>query len=355
MKKIAILTITNSGLNFGNRLQNYALQEVLKESGAHVETIRSVKAIGSSKILSQIRYCIKIIIKNDKRRQNFSKFNKKHISFCSKNRIENVNEKDFADMFDGFVAGSDQVWNPNFHFNSDFEFASFAPQSKRFSYAASVGVSVIFEEQKSNFKKNISGMRRISVREEDSVDLIKQFVDNEVFVHVDPTMLLPKEVYISMEEPLKKQLPPRYMLVYFLGNIPQTYRDEIKKLAYSLELNIVELSETKKSEFYNIGPQHFIYAINHAEYICTDSFHGSVFSLLFEKQLSIFPRIGNDVEMNSRIQTLVTKFGIQDRVVFSEESLKAAKRTIDYCSVNKVLNEERKKSRDYLAKCIEEM
>lgn len=347
MKKAAILTITNSGLNFGNRLQNFALQEALKECGFEVETIQSAKSVRNSKQLSAIRWIVKNVAKNDKRRKYFRKFNRRYVQFAKHVRYENVNENEFADQYDVFVAGSDQVWNPNFHFNSDFEFAAFAPESKRFSYAASIGVSDIKAEHRERFVKNLNGMKMISVREEDSIELIKRLTGKDAQIHIDPTMLLEKEIYFAMEECPPQGLPEKYLLMYFLGNVTAEYKENIQKLAEKLGVELVVLSETKGTKYYNIGPQHFLYAINHADFICTDSFHGSVFSILFQKQFSIFVRTDKDVPMNSRIETLVNKFGLRDRLA-KELDVEGALEKINYAKVNETLAMEREKSMGYL-------
>ena len=347
MKKIAILTITNSGLNFGNRLQNFALQESLRDCGAEVETIQSAKSVKGSIILSSIRRTIKMIVKNDKRRKCFNHFNKKYVTFSKKIRYENINESDFANKYDAFVAGSDQVWNPNFHFNSDFEFASFAPENKRYSYAASIGVSDIKGEHKEAFIKNIQGMKELSVREEDSIPLIRRLTGRDALIHVDPTMLLEKEKYFEIEEIPPQGLPEKYLLTYFLGNVPDEYQRNIQKLADRLSLEVVNLSETKGTKYYEIGPQHFLYVLHHADYICTDSFHGSVFSILFEKRFSIFVRTDNDVPMNSRVETLVHKFGLQERLT-ENMNVEDALVAINYERVNEILAKERVEAKEYI-------
>lgn len=347
MKKVAILTITNSGLNFGNRLQNYALQRVIEKQGVEVETIISAKSLKKSIILSKGRRFLKIISKRDDRHKYFKEFNKKYIKFSNVIRYENINELEFADAYDAFFSGSDQVWNPNFHFNSDFEFAAFAPKDKRYSYAASIGVSHIKDNQRDDFIKNINGMKELSVREEDSIPLIKELTGRDARVHVDPTMLLERSEYEKMECCPPQGLPDKYMLVYFLGNVTTEYRENIKKLSESLGVEVVELSETKGTKYYNIGPQHFIYAINHAEYICTDSFHGSVFSILFHRNFSIMSRVGADVSMNSRITTLAHKFGLENRID-NNLNLDIAQTPIDYDKVDNILSQERTLSNDYL-------
>lgn len=348
MKKAAILTITNSGLNFGNRLQNYALQQTLQEQRVEVETIISAKAVKKSLILSKCRRLIKIVSKRDLRSRYFNEFNKKYVHRSSTVRYENINEYVFADKYDIFIAGSDQVWNPNFHFNSDFEFASFAPENKRYSYAASIGVSEIKEEQREQFIRNVKGMKAISVREADSVELIKKLTGrDDALLHVDPVMLLDRSCYEEMECAPPQGLPEKYLLVYFLGAVPEEYKINISKLSKALGTEIVELSESKGSKYYGIGPQHFLYVINHAQYICTDSFHGSVFSILFHKNFSMLQRVGRDVEMNSRILTLAQKFALEQRID-NALNLEIAQAPIDYAKIDKILEEERRKSKEYL-------
>lgn len=352
MKKVAILTITNSGLNFGNRLQNFALQRYLRQFDVDAENIVSAKSVHNSMVLSKLRRRIKLLLKNDERRQYFNEFNKKYIKASKTIRYEGINEQWFADKYDLFIAGSDQVWNPNFHFNSDFEFASFAPKSKRYSYAASIGVSSISDEHIGKFKENLMGMEALSVREYDSAPLIRELTGREAMVHIDPTMLIDREVYGTIEQLPPQGMPSRYMFVYFLGNVPDDYWNNINRLAEKLGLEVVELSECKGTKYYNVGPQHFLYALNHADYICTDSFHGSVFSILFEKQFTIFTRTDNDVPMNSRIETLVATFGLEERVS-ADMDVEQALKKIDYAKVGEILERERSRAKEYLEKiCV---
>lgn len=346
MKKVAILTITNSGMNFGNRLQNFALQEALRKSGAEVKTIRSAKSLKNSLVLSKGRRLVKAVVKHSKRRSIYHKFENTYIDYDNKIRFENVNESEFADRYDAFVAGSDQVWNPNFHFNSDFEFASFAPEEKRFSYAASVGVSDITDEQRPKFVNNLKGIQKISVREADSVDLIEKLIGIRPMLHVDPTMLLDAEEYYKIEDKPDYDMPERYLFMYYLGNVSDEYKAKVQQIADSKGLKIIKFTETTGEPFYNIGPQHFLYLIHHADYICTDSFHGCVFSILFGKKFAIFTRQDADVPMNSRIETLVGTFDLNERLV---ENLEGDYfKEIDYDAVYSVLGEKRKEAYTYL-------
>lgn len=353
VKKIGIVTITNSGMNFGNRLQNYALQEKLKEYGVQPETIYSSNVCGNSLLLSGIRRIIKIIVKRSKRRRFFNKFDKKYIDKAKIVRYGRLNDRSLSNKYAAFITGSDQVWNPNYHFNSEFEFLRFTEKKKRYSYAASFGVDEIADIYKENYGKWIKEMHKVSVREESGSKLIKELTGRVVPVHVDPCMLLTIKDYKRIEEKPSSSLPKRYLLTYLLGNKLSEYRIFIKEMAESLGLEIVELSEGSRSSFYHIGPQHFVYLFRHAEYICTDSFHGTVCSILFEKRFTVFFRKDKDVPTNARIKTLLNKMQLYNRLfgeLTAEESIKA----IDYYEVNELLENERRKTEDYF-KTISEL
>ena len=346
-KKVAIITITNSGTNFGNRLQNYALQEALKQYNVDVETIYSSKSVMNSILMSWIRRMAKQTLKRSNRKLFFDEFNKKHVNISNKIRYEKLNEKSFADKYDAFIAGSDQVWNPNFHFNSNFEFMTFADPKKRYSYAASFGVDTIPEPFVENYKKWLGQMHKISVREFTGQFIVENLVDKNALVHIDPTMLISKEKYIKIEEKPYQTIPKDYLLVYFLGEKASEYDMFIQKLAETEGLEIIELSEIPSNQFYNIGPQHFIYLFRNAKYICTDSFHGAVFSTIFEKRYTVFFRQSHEVPMNNRIETLLNKVGLTNRL-YGKLSLEDSMVEIDYEAVNSRIEEERKKANNYL-------
>ena len=317
MKKIAIITITNSGLNFGNRLQNYALQKTLESLSATVETIYSSKSIFNSIIFSRMRRIAKIILRSDKRRRSFNKFDRKHINKSAITRYECLNDYVFNSEYDAFVAGSDQIWNPHFHFNSDFEFMTFADKNKRFSYAASFGVSQIPKEYESSYKNMLSDISSVSVREEQGAAIVNELTGRDVPIHIDPALLLDKEDYMPLIEKPDMKTPEKYILTYFLGIVSAEQKAFVNQISQELKLPIVELSDSRNSPFYGLGPSHFLYLINHSEYICTDSFHGAVFSILFKKKFTVCYRekaIGEE-KMHSRIDTLLSKLHLEERIL----------------------------------------
>ena len=352
MKKVAILTITNSGMNFGNRLQNYALQEALRNVGAKVATIRSAKSIGHSFFLSNTRRLVKGVINNSIRKKLYSEFEREYIEYDPDFRYENINESSFADKYDIFIAGSDQIWNPYFKFNSDFEFATFAPSKKRYSYAASIGVTELDEEKRKKLTENLLGMRRLSIREQDGVELVKELTGIVPARHIDPTMLLDIEEYIKIEKKPKNSLPEKYLFMYFLGNVSGEYQKNVREIASAFDLEIVQFSENPGDSMYNLGPLNFLYIVHHADFVCTDSLHGLIFSLLYKKKFAIFTRQDKEVSMNGRMQTMISLFGLESRMI--ENLQKDYELDIDYVGIEKRLSLEREKSFSYLREIINE-
>ena len=352
MKRAAIITITNSGMNFGNRIQNYALQTVLEGHSVCVETIYSAKGIKKSILLSTLRRLFKTIIKTSKRRRHFNSFEGKYIKKAKRVRYERINDHYFKNKYDAFIAGSDQVWNPTFGFNSEFEFMTFAEPAKRYSYAASFGVGEIPEEHRQAFAERLSQLQAISVREDKGKDIVKRLTNREAKVHIDPTMLLTAGHYSKIEEKPKSPIPDQYLLSYFLGQQKAEHRAFIEQVAQKQNLAVLELSELADSALYHVGPQHFLYLLRHAEYICTDSFHGTIFSILFHKQFTVFYRYNKDVPMNSRVETLLEKMEIENRL-FGELTIEASLEDIPYHHVDRLLEKERQDADEYLRAIIE--
>ena len=347
MKKIAIVTITNSGMNFGNRLQNYALQHVLESYSADVRTIYSSKSVRSSLFLSRVRRNAKMILKSCGRRRNFNLFDKKHIKKAKQIRYEHINENIFNKKFDVFIAGSDQIWNPEFHFNSGFEFLTFADPQKRYSYSASFGLEDIPDKHKKDYAEWLKSMRSISVREKQGCEIVKKLTGRDAFLHIDPTMLLDAEHYAQMEEKPSAKLPEKYLLMYFLGEKKPEYTAFTEGIAKKTGLPVLELSESAGSPLYNIGPQHFLYLLRHAEYICTDSFHGTIFAAIFQRRFTVFYRSDRNSPMNSRIDTLLEKLRLQVRL-YSALDIEDYVGDMNYAEVDRLVADERASAHDYL-------
>ena len=350
MKCIAIVTITNSGPNFGNRLQNYALQTVLERLGCITETIFTANIIRRSIMLSRVRWFIRSIIKRTKRQYYFAQFDKKYIHPARRIRYQTLNDNDFSkDGYAAAVVGSDQVWNPEFHFNTDFEFLPFMPPEKRYAYAASFGVDSIPPDRREAVAGFLRDMREISVREDTGRTIVKELTGRDVPVLIDPTLLLNLPDYEAIIEKPPQPIPERYVLTYLLSDPSESAGELIRQTAEELGLPIVTLNELKDCVYFNTGPQHFLYLIRHADYIFADSFHGTIFSIIFHRQFTAFHRHGGDDRMSSRIDTLLRITHLENRL-FNNPAMAPALAAIDYTSVDERIAAEREQAMQYLRK-----
>lgn len=376
MEKVAIITL-NGYFNYGNRLQNYAVQEVLKSYGFNTETIvvnvnnkktdnnilpikkvKRLKGKDIEDILNKIKtilwnkfYKKDINMSKSIRTETFKKFTYDYIKETNYTISDNNILEDLSDRYDYFVTGSDQVWNPNYNYGSSIYFLTFAPKNKRISYAPSFGVSEIKPEYADNYKEWLSGMHRLSIREDDGAKIIKELTGRDAPVLVDPTLLLTREKWLSIAKEANNKPKGKYLLTYFLGGIPPEYKKQIKSIVKENNLEVINLGDIREKETYRTGPSEFIDYINSCSVFCTDSFHGAVFSILMEKPFIVYERMGTSLSMYSRINTLLNKFDLNSR---KAENIKTNEDVfyIDYSHVPLILEEERNKAFDYLKEAL---
>jgi len=376
MGKIGLITL-NGYFNYGNRLQNYALQEVIKSLGFYVETVINNRVMNKSKKVNAIKRISNIkgktleelihkvllklwnythkeeITKSEfVRTEIFKKFTSDYIKETNYIISDNNIPDDLSDQYDYFITGSDQVWNPNYIYGSSIYFLAFAPKHKRIAFAPSFGVSEIKAEYVERYKEWLSGMHRLSVREDDGAKIIKELTGRDAPVLVDPTMLLTKEKWLSIAKPAKNKPKGKYLLTYFLGGIPPKYKSQIRNIVKENNLEVINLGDLREKETYETGPSEFIDYINSCSIFCTDSFHGTVFSILFQKPFIAYERMGSALSMYSRIDTLLNKFDLNCR---KAESIKTNDEVfdIDYSHVPPILEQERKKAIDYLKEALD--
>lgn len=347
MKKIGIVTITKNP-NYGNSLQMIAMQYVLRDLGYAPETIKNYD--GSTLFINQsnIKYHMKVFLNRNGarrlnvRRKRFCKCLSHHIKFSKAYWLGSEMKKFVPDYFDYYIVGSDQVWNPFFGMASDFEMLRFVPNQKRIAYAASTGIES-FEGLDSNrikqISKSLKDFKSISVREEAGAEIIRQYTRKETPVCIDPTMLLTVKQWDTILEKPELKLPKKYLAVYMLGNITEEYRKEIEEIANAHGAKPINLLN---DEFFYLNPLEFVWIIKNSCFVCTDSFHATVFSILYHREFKIYNRKDRHRDQNSRFKTLLKKCGIQSI------------ETIDWNEVEINLTKERVKSADYLKNALGE-
>lgn len=379
MKKIAITTVY-TGFNFGSSLQAYASRVFYENLGYEVDILAHKGGIVKGRdirIGKLLNIVARTIIRPALMKKTFLTYKtslSKEIKEEAKNEFmvfEREKIKPYKDTFNNFkkyaasnevfacICGSDQIWNATNIYIDPLFYLKFAPRSKRVAYAPSFGKDEIPNYNKNIIKKNIMGIDHISVREEQGVKIIKDLTGKNAQAVIDPTLLLNKEQWIDKVNK-KVQTPKNYLLMYFLDKPSQIAVEYIKQIARDLDLEIISIptkingfDEFNVIEYSNIGPEQFVNLINDAKFVCTDSFHGMVFSCNLNTPFYIFKRnYGAATDQSSRIVSLLDKIDLKDRFIsniyIDDKKMKEIEVELDFNKANLLLEEERKKSINYL-------
>ena len=272
---------------------------------------------------------------------------------------------DLGKKYDAVLVGSDQNWLPGFSFGN-FTSLRFVPDNvRKISYATSLGVSDYPKYCWPSSRKAWSRIDFLSVREQQGADIIKQVCgpDSSVQVVVDPTYLLTKTQWEGLI-PIEKKSDQKYVFCYFLGNddnskkIARQFADE-KHLKLVSVLSTESFSDIDKTFADRIvresSPEDFVNWIRGAEYVFTDSFHGTAFSVINEKQFFIFYRKRAETSSrNSRIDNILGKWGLKDRLILPgvQDVDFSSLTSIDYEKVNVLVSKEREKSLTFLKEAL---
>ena len=377
MKKIGIITIHNSP-NYGACLQSYALWKYIIDQGYECEIIDLYRPyqeeyIPSRKFLTsaqrvtfkqRIKKFIKKLLFPEKKKLLFSSTAKPKFDEFNKqitlSRTYRGPDELYADppLYDLYISGSDQLWNPEQPYCLEPYFLTFVPSGrKKISYSTSIGLDDISEEDKRDFKKWLASYSDISVREKTAKRLLESFLDKEVIQVADPTFLLDLEIWNSLAIKPIDQKP--YLLLFSLY-----YQADLVeyclKLCEEAGLSLVVLTQIlPESNRYKVvkdaGPREFIGYIAQAEMFITDSFHGTVFSLIMgAKNFYTYIRLGN--KRGSRIIDLLETYQLSNHLLnpeltISYEQLKS--NSINRDQVLKTMVQERENSRGFLNKDLE--
>lgn len=381
MKKIGIITHYHDSINYGGNFQAYALCEFLNQNDFQPEQLSF-----PFKIVSLVEYPKLSLWKKMKKKGLKAVFNRiiRRLEAKKKQKIEqeiinqkskafyNFNQKiiphsqtvygnetiqNAANNYDVFITGSDQVWNLNWY--NPAYFLSFAGSDKiKLSYAASMAMDSITEAQKELITEHLKDFKAVSVRERNAVDLLQGTFSGEIQHVLDPTLLLSKSDWDAVKE--EYPIDGKYIFCYFLGNNAKERKlakdfakkhnlklmaiangyDDIKYFKNSLDCKVL----------FDISPQQFLFLVEHAEYVFTDSFHAVVFSFIYQKQYYVFNRSANG-EMSSRITSILELFKAEPRFCTGDKeqlSYLEALPDIDYTQKLEVFEDMKERSKKFL-------
>lgn len=366
--KVGLLTV-HCSKNPGASLQAHALAKKIMELGGNVEVINycPIYFLDPMDPMKRKRWSIKEKIKaaiigraQQRRYRLFLDFNWKYLPRTTA-RYNTPEDLKAAKMdYDIYICGSDQIWNPeNVNHDTSF-FFDFVPEGKgaRVSYAASIGQDNLSVEDREWIRKGISHFDAISIREQAGVMLARELLNSDKIIQsIDPTLLYPGNYWRSMARKPAQNLPNRFILYYPIQNMAFSF-DVIGWIKKETGLPCIALDGgVKKNPYANVqirsyGPCEFLWLIDHADYIITNSFHGTVLSLLLKKRVIAY----RHSTRNSRLESVLRLLNLNEIQISDLEDLKK----IDWkliCEkenmIDELLKEERKIAEEYLRSVLE--
>lgn len=387
MKKIAIVSCYFHK-NYGSMLQAYATQKIVDELGYENETIycgNPQMYMTQSKFKYYFRKLTNKDVLVDKLRRSKVKIKEKmpNSSYSSDVKVRNKKFEEFSQnrfrvtgkytgreelvkditRFDIVLVGSDQLWSPA-NIDNDYYTLTFVPDEiPKIAYATSFGVSSLPEYQKDTAKSFLERFSAISVREKAGADIVEQAIGERPRVVVDPTLLFTADAWKEIQ-PRERIVKESYIFCYFLGNNPihREFAEKVKKETGMKIVVLQHMDEYIKSDEtfgdikpYDVGPGEFVNLIRFADYVCTDSFHGTVFSIIHQRKFFTFNRFmnKNKISTNSRIDNLLGCLGLENRRKTGAENVsECLAAEIDYERIFTKLESMRKESRKYLEDAI---
>ncbi len=367
MKSVGIITFHNAH-NCGALLQTFALQETLKCMGYEVKIInykdkeitRNYKLIRYSrknpfKTIKFLYESVKFYKINKQRYDAFNNFINHNLRLTKLYQNTKSLKEDFP-KFDYYITGSDQVWNVKLIGRKaiDAYTLNFGNNNiKRISYAASIGKSNIDKRYQEQYRKNISKLDYISVREETAKRVLKKMIDKPIEVVLDPTFLLTRNEWDNNLTKYKKY-KEKYILIYLMEE-----NEECKKIVEYLSektgMKVIHFKREKiyKNELdngYTCDPLEFVNMIRQAEYVVTNSFHATVFSIIYNKKFFTIPHS----KVSSRTMDLLNTMGLKNRSIYNLQDFFNSDYDFetDYFEIEKMISKYREKSLKFLEKAL---
>lgn len=377
--KIGILSMQRI-INYGSFLQAYSLKKNIEKLGHEVEFVdykaepalvqNTEKSRSENRIIHKLKKCkdqmfFPYRVSDKVLNENLSKmYDMEGKYYTDYFKILGLTkEKNITPKLDALVIGSDEVFNcvqanPEVGYSRQL-FGKDYQADKLISYAASFGNTTLKEIEAYGIKDEIADMLSqfdaISVRDKNSISVIQELVKSEPEYHVDPVFLYDYEPHM----PKKKQTEQGYIVIYsYACRIKKEEAAQIKKFAQKVKKPVICLSGPQFyfKNYRAYAPFEMLEFIKNADYVITDTFHGSVFSIKYNRNFAVYTRGGHgaDYGNSEKLRDLLARFGLQEREVTKERSLAEILENMpDYAPVNAKIEREREKSQNYLKKMLQ--
>ncbi len=391
MKKAGIVTLVG-GANYGNVLQNYAVQQLLLEQGYTPYTLNNTTMYGfppgasrwrmqplwkklrpsyildyrRTRLFAQYgcknsRDCYGAGLRTAKanaaafqkaaalRQENFDQCRAQTLRTAPRPLSRERHASAQIAEYDVFITGSDQVWNPHYLTMSSVDYLQFAPRHKRIALAASFGVASLPPQRQEDVGAWLRSIDHLSVREEAGRTIIRELTGRDARVLLDPTFALTAEQWAAYARQPETAPQGAYVFCYFLGNETRRYVRYIEAYAKAHQCEIVEICDIHDLRYYAASPQEFVWLLSHAKMVFTDSFHGTAFSINMEIPFVVFPRMEGGASMSSRIATVLEKTGLTERKFPLRVDIDAPP---DFAKAAEIIAQERIVTREFLHEAL---
>ena len=375
---IAIVTFCLNG-NYGSELQAVALNRYCSLLGHKVVFLKFGSKNKIDKIVHHIKHVVvdkfcevvnseyrsmKLCLKNNSQSQQKMPISlKKKIINQAKEeiKIKHVSSNKYCELYDCYICGSDQIWSPLILPIKRENYLSTVHKTKKIAYAPSFGVDLLPEFFKRKVKKYLCDFKYLSIRENSGKELLNNDFGLDANTVLDPTLLMGKAEWDELCKKHNKVLNfDNYVLCYFLSEVPEQIINYIDK--YSCGRRIICLvspsmaNRFKTGEFYPADQYEFIYLIKNADFIFTDSFHGTAFSIIYEKNFLTFARNNSfAAKQTGRIKSLFDNLGLEEHFIDGSNRFNingSLISNIDYIKISSNLLKLQKMSKEYLNQAL---
>lgn len=359
MKKTAILTWHYYN-NFGSALQAYALQNVIEQLGYHTQILnyRNLKFGKQNQNKQKLQSLMHILFSKRIRR-----FSYPYQFFQQKYLRQTRMVTDVEDLtrisrsFDTVICGSDQIWAPNVY-NPVYLLKYIPDEVRKVSYAASIGLSEIPDSLVQAYREALQRFYAVSIREIIGKSLLHEKCGVEAKVVLDPTLLLTRKQWERIESTVADVKGKNYLFCYFLKE-NNNYRNRVEQFAKENNMDVIGWSARKQDDEWmtqlnQIGPCEFLWLIHNATGVVTDSYHGTIFSLIYHKRFITIERFNANegICQNSRIDQLRSNFGLSNEIVPQNLPGKLCVADTDYSLFDEQLEKLRESSISFLKEAL---
>ena len=368
--KSVIITLALS-YNYGAVLQSYALAEKLKQLGVEVEIYNyndkkriTFNLTFKAKIKHFVWDIVKKILTLGKKERNYKKFRNQYLPLTKIKYKNNLDLRKNPGEYDLYISGSDQIWNPDLFVYDTSYFFDFLPDEKRrISYSSSFGKASFNEDYKEKCGKYLKKYEKISVREASGVNIVSELCGKSAECTLDPTLLLSMEEWDNLAQKASKRAKNfNGILCYVMkgdSKVVNAIEEIAQKLSKKTSLPIMRLG-LKEYEVFKYGkkgshltatPIDYLKYFMNAEYVVTNSFHGTAFSINFGKKfyVPINDELPPEKALHERISSLINLVGAENCIVKTSNMII---NDVEISHLQDKLKIEREKSLDFIKECI---